>query len=97
MFKCGKLAEFVPKLNIVFLVGFRRRICAEFNSHLDFFELLNLIRCGSNSAYELGLRDTFSEKLVLPNSKTKRLDKCILYTGTSYMWHVLIVSRAAGA
>ena len=55
MFKCGKLAEFVPKLNIVFLVGFRRRICAEFNSHLDFFELLNLIRCGSNSAYELGL------------------------------------------
>ena len=55
MFKCGKLAEFVPELNIVFLVGFRRRTCAEFNSHLDFFELLNLTRCGSNSAYELGL------------------------------------------
>ena len=59
MFKCGKLAEFVPELNIVFLVGFRRRICAEFNSHLDFFELLNLIRCGSNSAYELGLTIDF--------------------------------------
>ena len=55
MFKCGKLAEFVPELNIVFLVGFRRRICAEFNSHLDFFALLNLIRCDSNSEYELGL------------------------------------------
>jgi len=26
-----------------------------FNSHLDFFELLNLIRCGRNTAYELGL------------------------------------------
>ena len=25
------------------------------NSHLNFFELLNLIRCGSNTAYELGL------------------------------------------
>ena len=46
----------MPKLNIVFLFGFRRRICAEFNSHLDFFELLTLIRCGSNSTYELGLR-----------------------------------------
>ena len=29
---------------------------SEFNSHLDFFELLNLIRCGRNSAYETGLR-----------------------------------------
>ena len=27
----------------------------EFNSHLDFFELLSLIRCGRNSAYETGL------------------------------------------
>ena len=27
----------------------------EFNSHLDFFELLNVIRCGRNSAYETGL------------------------------------------
>ena len=27
----------------------------EFNSHLDIFELLNLIRCGRNSAYETGL------------------------------------------
>ena len=64
MFKCGKLAEFVPELNIVFLVGFRRCICAEFNSHLDFFELLNLIRCGSNSAYELGLSQERCEQLA---------------------------------
>ena len=28
----------------------------EFNSHFDFFELLNLIGCGRNSAYKTGLR-----------------------------------------
>ena len=27
----------------------------EFNSHFDFFELLSLIRCGRNSAFETGL------------------------------------------
>ena len=46
------LNQFVPNVN---QYGFRRRILPEFNSHLDFFELLNVIRCGSNTTYELGL------------------------------------------
>ena len=35
----------------------------EFNSHfiLDFFELLNLIRCSINSAYETGLTELLIE------------------------------------
>ena len=46
----------------------------EFNSHLDFFELLSLIRCGRNSAYETGLRQV-NEAILIKELNPERNTK----------------------
>ena len=54
----------------------------EFNSHLDFFELLSLIRCGRNSAYETGLTylgnilHSIQEAILLNKSHSLEADDC---------------------
>lgn len=45
---------------------------AAFNLHLNFFTLKNLIRCGSNTAYELGLR--YGEHIKKKTASPRKYD-----------------------
>ena len=49
------------------MFGFLLRISAEFNSHFNFFRVMNLIGFGDNTQYKLGLID--HETILIYNPK----------------------------